>query len=469
MPIKDESLQSIGGRKHPVPQNVMDVEFKIVGDLTIRQFMYLVVGALLVYIFYKSDLPAFWRWIIMILTGGTSIAVAFIPIEDRGLDVWLVNFVKSITIPSQRIWKKSYSTPAYFLSDYASIIKSEILTLTPTKSRNKLDEYLGHLPRELTKIDISEKQKIKDITELMSSAPSAAVRSKVIKKPPPSLTEIQQADLESKKDLLKSLDLDKKAPKGLSFIDRPIMNIPSQLRGEIKIDTKTKLPSTIAFKDLKDIKKEERLLNEKIKDLLSTAHKAKIQFAQQQSKEHKVNRLNFIHTKLKELTQERNKLASKIGEKRSTLGKIQGRDQKVSFEKQIKGLKTMNTELKEKLKKVQKEIDKLKHKEQAQEKLVKPAQPKKDKKEQIDTNVISGVAKGKDGSLLENAVVIIKDNQGDVISALKTNKLGQFQTQTPIPNGRFTIEVIKGGEKFDIISVELTGELVKPVTIIGKE
>lgn len=49
MPIKEET--ETVGRKHPVPQNVMDVEFKVVGDLTVRQVMYLFIGGILIFIF----------------------------------------------------------------------------------------------------------------------------------------------------------------------------------------------------------------------------------------------------------------------------------------------------------------------------------------------------------------------------------------------------------------------------------
>ncbi|KKU57584.1 MAG: hypothetical protein UX79_C0008G0018, partial [candidate division WWE3 bacterium GW2011_GWB1_47_11] len=35
MPIKDELKIN---KQHAVPQNIMDVEFRIIGDLTMRQF-----------------------------------------------------------------------------------------------------------------------------------------------------------------------------------------------------------------------------------------------------------------------------------------------------------------------------------------------------------------------------------------------------------------------------------------------
>ncbi|PIS12639.1 hypothetical protein COT69_02950, partial [candidate division WWE3 bacterium CG09_land_8_20_14_0_10_39_24] len=47
MPMNEEQTAH---RQHPVPQNIMSVEFKLVGDLTVRQFMYLIIGGITVYL-----------------------------------------------------------------------------------------------------------------------------------------------------------------------------------------------------------------------------------------------------------------------------------------------------------------------------------------------------------------------------------------------------------------------------------
>ena len=68
----------------------------------------------------------------------------------------------------------------------------------------------------------------------------------------------------------------------------------------------------------------------------------------------------------------------------------------------------------------------------------------------------------------DKGAVLIKDGRGEVIRALKTNKLGQFKTQTPLPNGIYLIEALKGGEIFDIIRIEANGQKLNPVYLIGK-
>jgi hypothetical protein len=178
MPIKDENqnplellagMSSGGGRKHAVPQNVMDVEFKVVGDITLRQLGYLLAGGALFYTFFNLGLPNFWAWTLAIASAGMALLIAFVPIEERPLEKWLLLFLKAMRYDTQLIWRKSSVTPAYFLSDYADIIKNEIITLTPVKSRNKLDEYLGLIPEDQDEMDLYQTVKVSAIATKFES------------------------------------------------------------------------------------------------------------------------------------------------------------------------------------------------------------------------------------------------------------------------------------------------------------
>lgn len=128
-------------RQHPVPQNIMDVEFKLIGDLTMRQFSYLFVLGLLAYLSYlfvfgvlKIPVVAF-----LILLG---VGLAFVPIQERGMDEWIVNFFRAIKNPTQRVWKKEPQLPSAFVYDSLAVVRQEMITLAPTSSRRKLEEYL---------------------------------------------------------------------------------------------------------------------------------------------------------------------------------------------------------------------------------------------------------------------------------------------------------------------------------------
>ena len=94
-------------QQHAVPQNIMSVEFKLIGDLTVRQFTYLAGGIVISFLINRLGLPVFFRYPIagVFLLGG--IGMAFLPIQDRGLDQWIKNFLVSVFSPQQRVWKKS--------------------------------------------------------------------------------------------------------------------------------------------------------------------------------------------------------------------------------------------------------------------------------------------------------------------------------------------------------------------------
>ena len=83
-------------------------------------------------------------------------------------------------------------------------------------------------------------------------------------------------------------------------------------------------------------------------------------------------------------------------------------------------------------------------------------------------NVINGYVKGKDGTLIKNAIIIVKDQSDDVVRALKTNDLGQFAITTPLPNGLYHVESSAPLSTFDIITMDLSGTVLEPVEFDGR-
>ncbi len=93
---------------HPIPQNVTTFEFHLIGDMTLKQFLYLATGvgiAYLVFVFAAAPAPIV-AWPIIIISSFLGIAFAFIPIADRPLDHWLKAFLKATYSPTQLTWKK---------------------------------------------------------------------------------------------------------------------------------------------------------------------------------------------------------------------------------------------------------------------------------------------------------------------------------------------------------------------------
>lgn len=94
---------------HPIPQNVTSFQFKLVGDMTLKQFLYLATGvgsAYLLFVFFAHSYP-FITWPLIIISALSGVSFAFLPVGYRPLDRWLAAFLKAIYSPTKRVWRKN--------------------------------------------------------------------------------------------------------------------------------------------------------------------------------------------------------------------------------------------------------------------------------------------------------------------------------------------------------------------------
>ena len=106
--------------EHPVPQNVTAYQFHLVGDMTLKQFLELAGGIVLAWFIWTLQIPAFIRWPFIGLSALSGFALAFMPLEERPLDQWVIAFFKAVYLPTLFNWKKSR--------------RSDFLDFTPRKS-----------------------------------------------------------------------------------------------------------------------------------------------------------------------------------------------------------------------------------------------------------------------------------------------------------------------------------------------
>lgn len=105
--------------QHPVPQQISSYQFRLVGDMTLKQFFQLAAGAVVGLIIYSLPLPGFFKWplIVLVVIGGA--AFAFLPVQDRPLEQWLAAFFRSIYAPTIFVWKKAEKPMEYFATEVA--------------------------------------------------------------------------------------------------------------------------------------------------------------------------------------------------------------------------------------------------------------------------------------------------------------------------------------------------------------
>ncbi len=87
-----------------VPQFI-EAEDKIVGPVTVRQFVIMFVGAMLLFIEFKaSDLSLFI--LLAIITFSTTLTIAFVKVNGQPFHFFLLHLFQTIKRPSIRVWRK---------------------------------------------------------------------------------------------------------------------------------------------------------------------------------------------------------------------------------------------------------------------------------------------------------------------------------------------------------------------------
>jgi cytochrome b subunit of formate dehydrogenase len=88
-----------------VPQFI-EVEDKIFGPITTRQFIILLVTGLMLFIAFKLADTALFIFLAVII-GGPALVIAFVKINGQPFHYFLLNIVQTVRRPSRRIWHKT--------------------------------------------------------------------------------------------------------------------------------------------------------------------------------------------------------------------------------------------------------------------------------------------------------------------------------------------------------------------------
>ncbi len=126
--------------QHPIPRQITTFEFKLIGFLTIKQFIYLLVFFGLGFVFFLITPIPFLNYLVGIAVGAIGLALAFLPINDRPLDVWIKNLVKRLTSPTQYTYKKENKPPEILLN--LSYSSSSQIVANHLDAQRKLNNYL---------------------------------------------------------------------------------------------------------------------------------------------------------------------------------------------------------------------------------------------------------------------------------------------------------------------------------------
>lgn len=177
-------------QQHPLPQDISNYRFRLIGDMTIKQFASLAACILLAIIAYSFPLPFFFKYPLAFMFLLLGIGMAFVPVQGRSLDVWIIAFIKSIYSPTQYTWKKTL------------IDNTSTDTAVPTKENNLSQaQPVTNARIEITEAPIPTPVQVQTpqpepALESAPSAPTQVDQASPIPQPietPPTPTQIVQA------------------------------------------------------------------------------------------------------------------------------------------------------------------------------------------------------------------------------------------------------------------------------------
>ncbi len=95
-------------RQHPIPQNVLDVEFKLFTKFTLKEFTYIAIGTTIggVFLYFtsKGSIPGIIGIPIFIISSGIGTFFGLVPINDQPADKFIINYFNAIYRPTQMVW-----------------------------------------------------------------------------------------------------------------------------------------------------------------------------------------------------------------------------------------------------------------------------------------------------------------------------------------------------------------------------
>lgn len=116
-----------------VPQFI-DVEDKIFGPITIRQFLILLIAGGILFIAYRfADLALFA--VIIALVGGSALVLAFVKINGQAFHYFILNIGQTARKPGLRVWKKEFSAEELNYYRKMGTEEEEAPIVLPTRAR----------------------------------------------------------------------------------------------------------------------------------------------------------------------------------------------------------------------------------------------------------------------------------------------------------------------------------------------
>jgi hypothetical protein len=395
--------------QHPIPQDVTGFQFKLIGTMTVKQFGYVAVGAILAVIAYYAPAQQLWiiilKFILVPVFGLSGVIIAFVPIEGRPVDIMATNFAHALASPNQYVYIKRGRRFSFTQATYAKLTPTSPTTAkTANQVRTSIENKKGQqlqafLSGRYSNVTNNLDQKELAFLSTIENTPSAAIA------PVPLATQEENSTVHT--------PIPNPSPTSVAFDATPAALAESLTQQEALLQQQLAMAGEQESSHEKAL-----LLQEQIRD---------------------------IHSQKEQVEQELLKLKNQLSA------------QKPAFTPVVPQPSSPPTPY----------ID-IAHVRIIPENMTKNAGFSH---VSDSPNVVVGIVKDARGNILSNILVEVKDKEGNPVRAFKTNPLGQFASATPLTNGFYTIELEdpKKQHAFDIIQINASGQIMLPIEVISHD
>ena len=444
-------------QSHPVPQNVTNFEFHLVGDMTLKQFGYLAAGlgfAFLTFTTLATKQPII-AWPIIIISSLLGVAFAFLPIQERPLDHWVKAFFHSIFKPTRLSYQSkilSKDDPFfkkrlnYYLDTH--IYNPQIVVVAPPINTSTPQTPISREPSINQPMGKVKKPNYIERFKQQQTFVSAQIPPQPVSQPVSATTQSQPQPAPSIHNVVPQLTT--------GFMDLPQGDSLYESSARIRGGDRKVLDATPAITQPLTPAPTPQPTPPALKDAPPDANDLK---------------------KTVELAKEAQETKDEIVKIEKSIGEIKnyaaqpGVDPKKYIE-QFQELLTELQKLNERASSTAKDLAIASNQTPEDKKPeALPVQAKIAPSIKLTgfANVINGVITDSKGNYIEGAIVVAHDKQGLPVRALKSNKLGQFVAATPLANGEYTIEVEKDDLVFDRIALDLKNEVLPSIVVSAKK
>jgi hypothetical protein len=395
---------------HPIPQDITGFQFKLVGKMTVRQFIYVGTGVLLAWLVYfilKFPFIISLPLALFFTLGG--LALAFLPVNGRPLDVMIANFLKAVFAPTQYTYGKQAGTG---------------------------------IPSPLPTINQNPKQSEPAPAETPQFTPQAPPYIQTPTAPPA----VQQEPVA-----------------GVAPQEQSAQIGPQHTESPIPFPTQAEPLNVSASVSQDSIREEER----EIESNEQTIEK-QISAGQNQNRD-----TSELQRKLDEILKQKEELEKELSTLKTRLNDTSADIQNQNPPSAEISLPTPPPTAMPELAVVpgatpppaQTQVP-----SPAQMPTPSPtAQPAQNTPLDADPNLVKGVVKDSRGNPLQNILVEVKDEEDNPVRAFKTNGKGEFASATSLANGHYIVvlEDPKMVHKFDTLSIDALGAPLAPLEVIS--